>query len=234
MDIIPLPASWSVRGPIMASERGRWAVWATASVGAHAIVLAAMLVSVPSELASHAGPVVMPVQLVPVSPLSSASRHHPPPNEASSQPPATAKPASIRRRRGHTALARMALRPATLHARQQVAKAKSVHVHPPAAASRAAVPPPADIDQASAHDLDLVRRHLERFKYYPEDARRRGIGGDVDIGFRLTHGGRVAQVKIDASSGYALLDRAAKAIVVRAVPFPVDKGRYRVRLRFWP
>jgi len=115
-----------------------------------------------------------------------------------------------------------------------VATAKTVGVRPPATAFRAAVSPPADIDTASAHDLDLVRRHLERFKFYPEDARRRGIGGDVDIGFRLTRGGRVAQVKIDASSGYALLDRAAKAIVARAVPFPVDRGRYRVRLRFWP
>lgn len=109
-----------------------------------------------------------------------------------------------------------------------------MRVRPPAAASRTAVTSPADIDKASAHDLDLVRRHLERFKFYPEGARRRGIGGAVGIGFTLTAGGRVMQVRIDASSGYALLDRAAKAIVIRAVPFPVDKGRYRVRLRFWP
>lgn len=97
-----------------------------------------------------------------------------------------------------------------------------------------AAPSPADIANASAHDLDLVRRHLERFKFYPEDARRRGIGGDVDVGFRLTDGGRVAQLRIASSSGYALLDRAAEAIVTRAVPFPVDTGHYRVRLRFWP
>ena len=233
MVIIPLPASRPARELIIASERGHWAAWAAASVCAHAIVLAAILVSAPSELTSHAGPAVMPVQLVPVSPLPTASRHRPP-STAASRTPATAKPASTRRRSGPTALTRTALRPAPLHARRQVATAKKVSVPSRATVASSAAPPPADVDKASAHDLDLVRRHLERFKFYPESARRRGIGGDVDIGFRLTDGGHVAQVKIDASSGYALLDRAAKAIVARAVPFPVDRGRYRVRLRFWP
>lgn len=98
-----------------------------------------------------------------------------------------------------------------------------------ASASSSSAPAP-----RSAHDIDLVRRHLERFKFYPESARRRGIGGDVGVGFRLTAGGHVAQVRVTASSGYALLDKAAEAIVARAVPFPVDSGQYRVRLRFWP
>ncbi len=121
---------------------------------------------------------------------------------------------------------------APVHVQKQVAKAKAVSTPP--LAVRTAVPQPSDMAQASAHELDLVRRHLERFKFYPEDARRRGIGGDVDVGFRLTHGGHVAQVRIASSSGYALLDHAAEAIVARAVPFPVDTGHYRVRLRFWP
>jgi|GEM_PF-2299536 len=233
MPITRLPASPLVRGPIIASKRGRWVAWATASVGAHAIVLAAILMFVPPELASHAGPEVMPVQLLPVSPLRAASRHRPP-SIAASRVSATAKPASMRRHHGPTAMTRTALRPALLHAHRQVAKAKKVSVPSRATVASTTALRPADISNASSHDLDLVRRHLERFKFYPEDARRRGIGGDVDIGFRLTRGGSVTQVKIDASSGYALLDRAAKAIVVRAVPFPVDKGRYRVRLRFWP
>jgi len=99
------------------------------------------------------------------------------------------------------------------------------HASAPSASALAAV---------SRQNLDLVRRHLERFKFYPESARRRGIGGHVDVGFRLTAGGHVAQVRITGSSGYALLDEAAEAIVARAVPFPVDTGQYRVRLRFWP
>lgn len=130
------------------------------------------------------------------------------------------------------AVVRVAAHPTPAHVQRQVARAEGVSAQP--VNVHAAAPAPSDLARASAHDLDLVRRHLERFKFYPEDARRRGIGGDVDVGFRLTHGGGVTQVSIASSSGYALLDRAAEAIVARAVPFPVDAGHYRVRLRFWP
>lgn len=129
------------------------------------------------------------------------------------------------------ALARAKAPSAPAHVRGQVAK-EAVSIPPSVA--RQAAPSPSDVAASSAHDLDLVRRHLERFRFYPEDARRRGIGGNVDVGFQLTRGGQVAQVRIASSSGYALLDHAAEAIVARAVPFPVDRGHYRVCLRFWP
>lgn len=85
---------------------------------------------------------------------------------------------------------------------------------------------------ATAHDMSLVRRHLERFKFYPLSARRRGIGGDVEVGFRLTAGGKAEQVRVLASSGYDILDEAALQTVNRAQPFPVGDGQYRFRLRF--
>lgn len=79
---------------------------------------------------------------------------------------------------------------------------------------------------------DAVRKHLETFKYYPASARRRGIEGDVDVVFNLTHGGVAEQVTVLKGSGYAVLDRAAIMTVARAQPFPVENGQYRFRLRF--
>lgn len=203
-------------------------------------MLALIFVSMPSRPASHAGPAVMPVRWVaPTQPQASPpapTAHAQPARQRKVQARSGAMAAARPHRPHHDSLpaspvARATPQPAPVHAHKRLAKAKAVSLPPPA---RTAAPSPADMAASSAHDLDLVRRHLERFKFYPEDARRRGIGGNVDVGFRLTHGGQVAQVRIASSSGYALLDHAAEAIVARAVPFPVDRGHYRVRLRFWP
>jgi protein TonB len=213
-----------------------WPAWTTGSLVVHAAVLALIFVAMPSRPRSHAGPAVMPVHLVALAPTH-VSATPTPRREPVAKPRTQAQPqatAVLRRHRTSSgvlpapAVARAAApRPAPAHGQRQVAKAGAANAH-------TATPPPSDLAEAAAHDLDLVRQHLEHFKFYPEDARRRGIGGNVDIGFRLTHGGRVAQVRIASSSGYALLDHAAEAIVARAVPFPVDAGHYRVCLRFWP
>ncbi len=79
---------------------------------------------------------------------------------------------------------------------------------------------------------NAVRKHLETFKYYPASARRRGIEGDVDVAFNLTHGGMAGQVTVLKGSGYTVLDRAAIMTVARAQPFPVGDGQFRFRLRF--
>jgi len=78
----------------------------------------------------------------------------------------------------------------------------------------------------------LIRNHLESFKYYPASARRRGIEGHVEVGFRLTHDGAADQVAVLHGSGYAVLDHAALETVYRAQPFPVEHGQYRFSLRF--
>jgi len=79
---------------------------------------------------------------------------------------------------------------------------------------------------------NIVRNHLEVFKYYPASARRRGIEGDVDVSFKLVSGGHAEQVKVLKGSGYAVLDRAAVTTVARAQPFPVENGQFRFHLRF--
>jgi len=77
-----------------------------------------------------------------------------------------------------------------------------------------------------------VRNRLERYKYYPASARRRGIEGEVELDFALNGKGEAHSVSIVASSGYNILDSAALRTVRRAQPFPVAGGRYHFRLRF--
>jgi len=77
-----------------------------------------------------------------------------------------------------------------------------------------------------------VRTHLEKFKYYPSSARRRGIEGQVEVAFTLSNKGAANKVSILHGSGYALLDHAALETVNRAQPFPVEDGQYRFRLQF--
>jgi len=204
-------------------------LWAAASLAAHAAVLVDVSMSMPRPALSHGKMAVMSVELLSTSPAPKASMHTALPashNPKPAEPLRYAPKAPIR-----------TLAPAISYQApvgRPMAKAGTTEARPSATTVMPTASSPSNTAEASAHNLDLVRRHLERFKFYPDSARRRGIGGDVDIRFRLTDGGQAVHVSIDSSSGYALLDRAAEDIVARAVPFPVDSGGYRVRLRFWP
>ncbi len=86
--------------------------------------------------------------------------------------------------------------------------------------------------QDEKENLEILRRHLEAHKFYPASARRRGIEGDVKVGFNLDKQGRADRISILTGSGHAVLDRAALKTVVEAQPFPVHGGAYRFYLRF--
>jgi len=62
--------------------------------------------------------------------------------------------------------------------------------------------------------------HLRRFKQYPAEARRQGIRGTASVTFTVDASGRVVGASLSGSSGAAILDREALAIVRRASPFP--------------
>lgn len=84
----------------------------------------------------------------------------------------------------------------------------------------------------SERKWERVRAKLEESKWYPASARRRGIEGDVELGFSLNREGYAKQASILIGSGYAMLDQAALETVKRAEPFPADGGEYRFKLRF--
>ncbi len=79
----------------------------------------------------------------------------------------------------------------------------------------------------SADDyLDLLRRHLNRYKKYPEEAIKQKQEGTVLVGFDLAHDGTVTKAWIDQSSGNPLLDQAALAMMHDASPVPAVPERY--------
>ena len=65
-----------------------------------------------------------------------------------------------------------------------------------------------------------VTAHLQRRRFYPNEAKRGRLGGTAVVRFTLNARGGVVSAKIVRSTGHAVLDRAALAMVKRASPFP--------------
>lgn len=68
------------------------------------------------------------------------------------------------------------------------------------------------IDTASIRQKKIIgqlQQELARFFYYPPQAERRGIQGQVIIGFKLNQQGRINSVSVSKSSGHTVLDNAA-------------------------
>ncbi|MDL1971394.1 MAG: energy transducer TonB [Candidatus Desulfofervidaceae bacterium] len=68
--------------------------------------------------------------------------------------------------------------------------------------------------------LANVRLQIERHKEYPLWARRYGIEGKVIVAFSLKRNGQLEGLKIEKSSGYSLLDKAALKTIRSSAPFP--------------
>ncbi|MEW7976043.1 MAG: TonB family protein [Candidatus Sedimenticola endophacoides] len=85
------------------------------------------------------------------------------------------------------------------------------HRHPPP-------PPPPDPALLRERYLARLLAHIEREKFYPGAARRRGIEGEVVIDFTLGCDGRPGPVQ--ARRGHKLLRGAATSAVERAHPLP--------------
>lgn len=62
--------------------------------------------------------------------------------------------------------------------------------------------------------------HLNRYKRYPEDARRRGQQGVVKLRFVVDGQGQVLSFELAGESGSASLDRATLQMIRRAQPLP--------------
>ena len=85
----------------------------------------------------------------------------------------------------------------------------------------AMLPPPSNaalLAQQREQYMQQLMSHIEKYKYYPGAARRRGIEGEVNIRFRLCHDGDVEDLEID--SDYSILKQAANEAVRSALPLP--------------
>jgi protein TonB len=93
-------------------------------------------------------------------------------------------------------------------------------------------PPPAateEIPEAGAQKSPAVQVSVPRYDlnpppHYPPVARRRNYHGTVMLDVRVTADGRVAQVRIARSSGYAILDKSAVRSVKEWLFTPARKG----------
>jgi len=74
--------------------------------------------------------------------------------------------------------------------------------------------------------FERLRRHLARYKHYPEDALKRKEEGKVMVEFVLARDGRVLSAEVERSSGYPQIDQAALDMLRRASPVPPLPDRY--------
>jgi protein TonB len=66
----------------------------------------------------------------------------------------------------------------------------------------------------------LVAAHLQRFKQHPAGATTAGLQGTARVSFTLGRGGQLLSSRLAGSSGHAVLDAEALAMLSRAQPFP--------------
>jgi protein TonB len=70
---------------------------------------------------------------------------------------------------------------------------------------------------------EAAQRKLAQHLYYPEEAVRRGLEGEVRLLLILDGAGRVLSAEVAASSGHAILDQAAQAAALAMGSLP-DAG----------
>ncbi len=80
--------------------------------------------------------------------------------------------------------------------------------------------------------VNIIKAAIERAKNYPPMARKRGIEGTATTEFIINDRGYPEDIRIVRSSGWEILDNAAKNTILRASPFPLVKGGIEVPITF--
>lgn len=87
-------------------------------------------------------------------------------------------------------------------------------------AGESAVPPALGTPGGQSNWAGLVLGRLQQFKRYPAEAQRGREEGVCQVRFTIDRQGRVRDASLIHTSGHALLDREAVALVRRADPLP--------------
>lgn len=72
----------------------------------------------------------------------------------------------------------------------------------------------------------LISLWIQKFKQYPEEARRQGMQGETMVRIRIDRRGNIHYWALENSTGYIVLDRAAIDMVKRANPVPAVPNDY--------
>lgn len=96
----------------------------------------------------------------------------------------------------------------------------------PAASERAVQSQQENTDQLQAQAkydyLGVLLAHIEKHKFYPNSARRRGIQGTIQVSFTQVANGRIEGLKI--SGGHRVLQKATYEAMEAAEPLPEVPG----------
>ena len=130
--------------------------------------------------------------------------------------PARPRPAASTRTAGHQA-------PPQAGTRVPEATPISATAPVPAAATGSAAPAPEP--GLAAEVRRIIRLRLAGEFHYPVLARRRGWEGEVVLAFRVDADGRIGNVKVANSSGFGLLDSAARDALLRVATVALADGR---------
>lgn len=79
---------------------------------------------------------------------------------------------------------------------------------------------------------DELLKKIERNKFYPQEALRNMIEGDVILSFDVSENGYVKELRVDGSSGSIYLDRAAIECIKKSQPLPPVSHRVELILRY--
>jgi protein TonB len=92
---------------------------------------------------------------------------------------------------------------------------------------------PAPAQRAGENSLvQQIKSAIERARTYPDLARKRRQEGAVLVEFLISARGQPENIRVTRSSGFSLLDAAAKEAVMRAAPLPAVKGNIEVLITF--
>lgn len=90
-------------------------------------------------------------------------------------------------------------------------------------------PPPPPKENYVEENIGKIRSILNERKTYPKNAKRLNQQGDVTITFSLSSEGEVSGIVIVESSGFEILDNAAKELIEKSADaFPKPKRSVRI------
>jgi protein TonB len=72
----------------------------------------------------------------------------------------------------------------------------------------------------------LISLWIQKFKQYPDEARRQGMRGETLVRIRIDRKGNIRYWALEHSTGFTVLDRAAIDMVRRANPVPAVPNDY--------
>lgn len=230
---------------LFAPQAGRSGVWFSVSLLLHGLLCLALmwqatdvqpvLQPAPAVMLQWSDNIVAPSSLVPLpvgiaQQESAATEEKQQTEDKQQQPLPEAKDAAIEITRQKKSVEGEKKKPRPLRnvkeqTRDSSQAAVSTYAAPQAATVSSRIAAPYNSDAAKQNSLEdswesRVKGHLNRFKRYPDDARKRARTGIAVVTFTVNATGAVIESSLISLSGTRSLDREAIAVLERADPLP--------------